>query len=318
MKGYANITNSNRSRVSYVDLPKGQLCVDNLLVELLQQDAWQQRADGPEVQPNDSCCVTCQQLQLFQQGRLPPDLKNTGIVGELEGLHRLAVQEFAEALVAASRQDPSVVLDNPRRQVLVIDAVEVRHLLAHQHVGLGSVVGGPVQRQHLVDGVANGQRLDVVAAEILDKRLNTLAVADANLGKHFGGVVVQPGIALNAHGHLGLDQLDQDKAEVGAERGLREAQILGRGGIAPAAGEHPVGLAHPLGLEVVEVVLHQLVQIVAEEDLELVLELVGLWQCLLSYGGGLENVRRWLPYDPGPGIIARDNAHRQRKEPVPK
>ncbi len=36
-------------------------------------------------------------------------------------------------------------------------------------------------------------------------------------------------------------------------------------------------------LKIVEVVLHELVQIVAEEDLELVLELVWLWQRLEAH-----------------------------------
>ena len=54
---------------------------------------------------------------------------------------------------------------------------------------------------------------------------------------------------------------------------VAEAEVLDDGGGPPAAGVQPVRLPHSLRREVVEVVLHQLGQVVAEVDLELGVEL---------------------------------------------
>ena len=67
-----------------------------------------------------------------------------------------------------------------------------------------------------------------------------------------------------------------------------------------------------------EIVLHQLVEIVAKEDLELVLELVWLWQRLQAHRGGHKYLRGGLANDPGTCILTWHHAYRQRKEPVPK
>ena len=78
-----------------------------------------------------------------------------------------------------------------------------------------------------------------------------------------------------------------------------------------------MGLPDALRREVVEVVLHQLAQVVTEEDLKLVLELV-VSPCLdLSDGPRGKDLGGGLPDDPGAVVIPRHNADRQREKSVP-
>ena len=75
-------------------------------------------------------------------------------------------------------------------------------------------------------------------------------------------------------------------------------------------------LPHSLRREVVEVVLHQLGQVVAEVDLELGVELAGLSGLDLSDGVRGEDLGGGLPDDPGAVVIPGNNADRQREESV--
>ena len=84
----------------------------------------------------------------------------------------------------------------------------------------------------------------------------------------------------------------------------------------PAAGVQPVRLPHSLRREVVEVMLHQLGQVVAEVDLELGVELARLSGLDLSDGVRGEDLGGGLPDDPGAVVIPGNNADRQREESV--
>ena len=89
---------------------------------------------------------------------------------------------------------------------------------------------------------------------------------------------------------------------------VTEAEVLDNSRCPPAAGIQTVRLPHTLGREVVEVVLHQLVEVVAEEDLELALELV-VPVCLdLADGAGGEDLGGGLPDDPGAVVVSWNNA----------
>ena len=204
-----------------------------------------------------------------------------------------------------------VLLDQPRRQVVVVDAAKVVDPLADQHVVLDAGVGGALQHQHLVQRVADGQGLDVVAAKVLDELLHAVLVPDPDTVEGLLGVLVEAGPALDVDGGLGLDQLDEDVAVVALHGGLADAKVLHGGGGSPAAGEHAVRLAHPLGAKIVEIVLLQIVQIVAEENLELILELVGLRQSHLADGLGVKDGRGRLTNDPSAEVVPRYNSHRQ-------
>ena len=89
---------------------------------------------------------------------------------------------------------------------------------------------------------------------------------------------------------------------------ITEAKVLDNGRCPPAAGVQAMGLPDTLRSEVVEVVLHQLVEVVTEEDLELALELV-VPTCLdLADGVGGEDLGGGLPDDPGAVVISWNNA----------
>ena len=88
---------------------------------------------------------------------------------------------------------------------------------------------------------------------------------------------------------------------------ITEPEVLDDGRCSPAPSIKSVRLSDALSGKVMKVMLHQLVQVVAEEDLELVLELVVSPSLDLSDGARGEDLGGGLPDDPGAVIIPRHN-----------
>ncbi len=124
------------------------------------------------------------------------------------------------------------------------------------------------QGKHLIDGLADGDGVDVVGAVVLDKLHDRVVVAHLETGGRDGRLGGQPEVAAHGLGGLVPDQLDEDVTVGAAVEGLGgEPEIVGCCGCPPASGEQFVRLLNSVGSEVPEIGLQEFLVVVSQRYL---------------------------------------------------
>merc|ERR1719507_225082 len=309
-------TSSLSFSTSDVHLPQSQLGVDYLVVVVLCLHTWQQGPDAPERERSDGLGAFRQEFKLVEKPCVLPDLEDAGVAAELGLSDRPGVKKGFHPWVTRRSLDSPAFLHQPGGEELLVDLVEVRHLLLDEHFLPGAKVLGPIKSKDLVDGVTDGQRADVVGAKVLSEGLHALLVSNPDLGKLSSSLWHQLWLSFCPHGQPWLLKLDQHEARVGVESVFAESKVFHRCRRPPASRVQTVRLGNPFCGEVVEVVLHQVLNVVAEENLELRLKLAISQLLHLPQAIGGEHLGGWFSDQPRAVVVSWNHPNRERKETV--
>lgn len=173
-----------------------------------------------------------------------------------------------------------------------------------------------VQGEDLVDGVPDGEGLDVVATIVLDEVFHAFFIVHSYSVQGCCCFRFEYWVALSVYSDATLEKFDEYKSRVALQSTLTKAEIFHHGWRSPAASVQAVGFSDSLGGEVIEVMLHQILDIVAEEDLELLVEGVGDDGPGSAGGSWNEHVGSWLSDDPGARVVPGNHTHGQGEETI--
>ena len=246
--------------------------VDRFVEELLRLRIDQQRPQRDQVEADHRDRPGRQLLQPGEQGRVSNQaLDQVGVGVELALDLQLSVDEFLELEVAAGGLHLSRLTHQPRGQVALVDGGPVLESDAvdsrtDDSLKLLELLRG--DGKHLVDGIADGDLLEEVAAVVLNELKHSLGISGLERTQGLSSLGLQPEVTGDGLSDLLTDQLDQDKAGSAGQRFRRQSQVLGGDGGPPASGEELVRLVDAFGLEVAEEGLVQLIQVFAQRDLE--------------------------------------------------